>query len=113
MPRHLREEVKQHERQAPIERARFKHGKALGATILAALIGMPCSTNSQTPADDVAAQVRSQGYRCDRPITATRDVRHSKPDSVVWVLKCVNAAYRVRLDPDMAARVTKFKKLPH
>jgi hypothetical protein len=68
MPRHIRKEVKQHERQAPIARARFKHGKALpGVTILAALIGMPCSTNSQTPADDVAAQVRSQGYRCDRP----------------------------------------------
>lgn len=112
MPRHIREEVKQHERQAPIARARFKHGKALrGVTILAALIGMPCSTNSQTPADDVAAQVRSQGYRCDRPVTATRDVRHSKPDSVVWVLECGNAAYRVRLDPDMAAHVTKFEKL--
>ena len=66
MPRHIRKEVKQHERQTPIARERFKHGKALrGLTILAALIGMPCSSNSQTPADDVAAQVRSQGYRCD------------------------------------------------
>jgi hypothetical protein len=40
-----------------------------------------------------------------------RDVRHSKPDSSLWVLKCRNAAYRVRLDPDMAAHVTIFKKL--
>jgi hypothetical protein len=112
MPQHIRKEGEQHERQAPIARERFKHGKALrGLTILAALIGMPCSSNSQTPADDVAAQVRSQGYRCDRPITAVRDVRHSKPDSSLWVLKCRNAAYRVRLDPDMAAHVTIFKKL--
>jgi hypothetical protein len=77
---------------------------------LAALIGMPISSYSQTPADDVAAQIRDQGYRCDRPVAAVRDVRRSKPDSAVWVLSCRNARYRVRLDPGMAARVTRLKK---
>ena len=83
-----------------------------GVAILGALIAMLCSSNSQTAADDVAAQVRSQGYRCDQPITAKRGVRLSKPDSAVWVLKCRNASFRVRLDPDMAARVTILKKKP-
>jgi hypothetical protein len=59
-------------------------------------------------ADDVAAQIRSQGYQCDWPVTARRSVKRSGRDSAVWLLSCANAAYRVRLDPDMAARVTKL-----
>jgi hypothetical protein len=78
--------------------------------ISGALIGMPCLSIAQTPATDVAAQIRSQGYQCDQPVTATRDVKRSKPDLAVWVLKCRNAIYRVRLDPGMAAHVTKLKK---
>jgi hypothetical protein len=74
-----------------------------------ALIGLPYICNAQTPADDVAAQIRSQGYRCDQPVAAKRDLRRSKPDSAVWVLNCRNATFRVRLDPNMAARITKLK----
>jgi hypothetical protein len=73
------------------------------------LIGVSYTCNAQTPADDVAAQIRSQGYRCDQPVTAKRDRGRSKPDSAVWVLNCRNAAFRVRLDPNLAARVTKLK----
>jgi hypothetical protein len=82
----------------------------LVVAIFGILIGMTCLSNSQTPAGDIAAQVRSQGYKCDQPITATRDVKRSKPDSAVWILKCQNAVYRVRLDPDMAAHITKLRK---
>ena len=78
-------------------------------SIFAVLIGMPCSSRSQTPAGDVAAQVRSQGYACDEPVTAKRDVRLSKPDLAVWVLNCRNAIYRVRLYPNLAAHVVKLK----
>jgi len=78
-------------------------------SIFAVLIGMPCSSRSQTPTGDVAAQVRSQGYACDEPVTAKRDVRLSKPDLAVWILNCRNATYRVRLHPDMAAHVIKLK----
>jgi hypothetical protein len=79
-----------------------------GAFALFVLIG-PCSSDAQTPADDVAAQVRTQGHRCDRPVTVKRDVKLSRPDSAVWILKCNNATFRVRLDPDMAAHVKKLK----
>ena len=48
-----------------------------------ALIGVTYACNAQTPADDVAAQIRSQGYRCDQPVAAKRDLRRSKPDSAV------------------------------
>jgi hypothetical protein len=86
------------------------HFKAQSLVLCVAFVGMPCISNAQTPAEDVAAQVRLQGYRCDQPITTRRDARLSKPDSAVWFLKCRNASYRVRLDPDMAARVTNLKK---
>lgn len=86
-------------------------GLALACFVISGLlIGIPGSLNSQTPADDIAAQIRIQGYRCDQPVTAGRDVRLSRPDLPVWTLKCRNAAYRVRLDPDMTAHVAKLKK---
>jgi hypothetical protein len=81
----------------------------LCVSIFAVLIGMPCSSRSETPAGDVAAQVRSQGYSCDEPVTAKRDARLSRPDSAVWVLNCRSATYRVRLHPNMAAYVIKLK----
>ena len=71
----------------------------LRAVAVFVLIAMPCSSNAQTAADDVAAQVRAQGYRCDQPVTAKRDVKLSKPDSAVWILKCNKVTFRVRLDP--------------
>jgi hypothetical protein len=78
-----------------------------------AFVVITYSSYAQTPADDLAAQVRSQGYGCDQPIAATRDARLSKRDSAVWILRCRDSAYRVRLDPDMAARITKLRKKSH
>jgi len=84
---------------------------ALGSVAVSvAFLGTSHLSYAQTPADDVADQVRSQGYECDQPITATRDVRLSKRDSAVWVLRCGKGAYRVKLDPDMAARITRLKR---
>ncbi|RDI59779.1 hypothetical protein [Microvirga subterranea] len=57
------------------------------------------------PPEDLASQLRLQGHRCDEPVTAQRDAQLSKPDEVVWNLRCSNASYRMRLTPDMAARV--------
>jgi hypothetical protein len=72
------------------------------------LMGIPCISNAQSPAEDIAAQVRQQGHPCRQPVTATRDIKRSKPDSAVWILKCGKTRYRVRLDPDMAARITRL-----
>ena len=81
----------------------------LCVSIFVVLIGMPCSSRSQTPAGDAAAQVRSQGYACDKPVTAKRDVKLSRPDLAVWVLNYRSATYRVRLHPNMAAYVIKLR----
>jgi hypothetical protein len=57
----------------------------------------------------LAAQIRTQGFACDRPLRATREAKLSKPDYDVWVLKCENATYRIGRYPDLAARVEKLR----
>jgi hypothetical protein len=66
-------------------------------------------TASGAPKDMLAAQIRSQGFACDKPQRATRDAKRSKPDHEVWVLKCENAIYRVGRYPDMAAKVEQLR----
>jgi hypothetical protein len=55
---------------------------------------------AQTPREDLAAQIREQGYRCGTPLNAKKDIRRSKPDQAVWILKCKAATFRIRLNPD-------------
>ena len=62
----------------------------------------------ESPKDDIAAQIRAQGYACDQPQSATRDAQASRPDEEVWLLRCEGANYRVRLIPDMAAQVERI-----
>jgi hypothetical protein len=59
----------------------------------------------ESPKDVIAAQIRIQGFACDRPLRAVLDKRRSRPDHDVWVLKCENATYRFSRYPDMAAKV--------
>jgi hypothetical protein len=57
-------------------------------------------------AEIIAAQIRDQGYACNKALSAKRDEKLSKPDEATWILKCENATYR--LIPDMAAKVEKL-----
>lgn len=82
--------------------------KPLALAVVATML-WGATAHAQTPAGDIAAQVRSQGYTCDDPVTAKRNIRLSKPDEAVWVLNCRNATYGVRLDPNMAAHIVKLK----
>jgi hypothetical protein len=59
----------------------------------------------ESPRDVIAAQIRTQGFACDRPLRAVLDRRRSRPDHDVWTLNCGNAVYRVSRYPDMAAKV--------
>jgi hypothetical protein len=73
------------------------------------LIGSPAQAAGETPQDMLAAQIRMQGVACDKPLSAVRDEKRSKPDHEVWVLKCSNATYRVSRFPDMAAKVERLQ----
>ncbi len=60
----------------------------------------------EMPAEIIAVQIREQGYACDKALSAKRE--HPELDDAVWILKCDNASYRVRLIPDMAAKVERL-----
>ena len=63
----------------------------------------------QIPAETIqgmlAAQIRTQGFTCEKPLGAKKNTKASRPDRDVWVLKCNNAMYKVTRAPDMAAKV--------
>jgi hypothetical protein len=61
-----------------------------------------------TPTEILSAQLRLQGYRCDAPVTAERDDHLSRADEAVWIVRCVGTSFRMRLVPDMAARVEQL-----
>ena len=62
----------------------------------------------EMPKEIIVDQIRRQGFTCTRAVTAERDRERSKPHEAVWLLKCENATYRVRLIPDMAAVVERL-----
>jgi hypothetical protein len=64
---------------------------------------------AETPQTVLAAQIRIQGYTCDKAIGARMDKKRSRPDHDVWVLRCSNATYRVSRFPDMAAKVVPLQ----
>jgi hypothetical protein len=80
----------------------FAAALALGA----ALTILPAQAADEMPAEIIAVQIREQGYACDKALSAERE--HPELDDAVWILKCDNARYRVRLIPDMAAKVEKL-----
>ena len=65
---------------------------------------------AEDPKNIIAAQLRDQGYQCDQPQSAVHDLEASKPDEAVWVLQCENAKYRLRLVPNLAAKVERIQQ---
>jgi hypothetical protein len=62
----------------------------------------------ESPKNVIAAHLRLQGYACEAPQSARRDVKASRPDEAVWLVTCENARYRVRLVPNMADVIEPF-----
>ena len=69
---------------------------------------LPAAHAQETSADVLATQLRRQGHRCEGPVNAERDAERSKPDEAVWIIRCANAAYRMRLIPNMAAHIERL-----
>ena len=64
---------------------------------------------AETAKSKLAAQIRAQGFACDKPLEATRDAERSRPNHAVWVLKCENAPYRIGRYPNLAAKVEELR----
>lgn len=71
--------------------------------------GPPGQAAQENVQSMLAAQIRLQGFVCDKAIGATKDAKRSRPDYAVWVLNCGNARYRVSRAPDMAAKVEPLR----
>ena len=82
---------------------------ASGAAALLLLATGMAAVAQEGAADIIAAQIRMQGYACDEAMSAQRDPGASSAGEAAWVLNCDNAVYRVRLIPDMAARVERIE----
>ena len=67
---------------------------------------------AETAKNMLAAQIRTQGFACNKPLRATRDTKLSRPNYAVWVLKCTNAIYRIGRYPNLAAKVEEIRSLP-
>ena len=67
------------------------------------MVGLAEGIAQDGPKDIIAAQIRSQGYACNFPRSAERDVAASAANQAVWMLRCQNASYRVTLNCEIAS----------
>jgi hypothetical protein len=85
---------------------------ALGGALALNAAGTGVSPGAQAqdevPADIIAVQVRKQGFTCGKAMSAEKEPSDSRPDLPVWILKCDNASYRVRLVGNMADHVEQI-----
>jgi hypothetical protein len=63
---------------------------------------------NEVPKEIIAVQIRKQGFECKTPLSAERDPEASKPDDAAWILRCDGVSYKVRLVPNMAAKVERL-----
>jgi len=82
---------------------------ALPALFVGGSSGLVTAAQAETPTEMLAAQVRAQGIACGKALGARQNVKLSRPDHEVWILKCDNATYRVSRYPDMGAKVEKLR----
>ena len=89
-------------------RGRLTATLTAGLTLVCAVIPAQAQTSGEDPKDIIASQIRRQGFACDKPKSATRDQKLSSANETVWVLQCEQDAYRVRLVPNMGAKVERL-----
>ena len=74
-----------------------------------AFAGAAAQAAEETVQGMLAAQIRMQGFACDKALGAAKDAKRSRPDHAVWMLRCSNANYRVSRAPDMVAKVEPLR----
>jgi len=79
-------------------------------TLTAADAGLSPGVQAQdtSAATIIAVQIRKQGFTCRKVKSALRVPGVTRPDLPIWHLRCKNAAYRVQLVPNMAAKVERL-----
>ena len=63
---------------------------------LLCLLVSPClAEDSESPETIISSVVRREGYKCEKPIKATKDVEDSVCEEMAWFLTCKNIKYKV------------------
>ncbi|MFL5240189.1 MAG: hypothetical protein ACJ8EL_21845, partial [Rhizomicrobium sp.] len=79
----------------PVKKGRCNMCRTLRFSLFAGMMGGLAASLAQAaeerPQDMLAAQIRMQGFTCDKPLSATMDAKRSRRDHAVWILKCSNA----------------------
>jgi hypothetical protein len=83
-------------------------GAALSLNAAVTALSPGAQAQDEAAASIIAVQIRKQGFACENPQSADKDEQASKPDLPVWILKCDNASYRVRVVGNMADHVEKL-----
>jgi hypothetical protein len=83
-------------------------GGALALNAVDHALAPDAQAQDESAASIIAAQIRKQGFACEKAQSADRDPGVSRPDLPVWTLKCNNGSYRVELVPNMAAKVERI-----
>jgi hypothetical protein len=83
-------------------------GGALALNAVETTLSQEAQAQNESAANVIAVQIRKQGFACEKAQGAEKDAKADRPDSPVWILDCGNASYRVRLVPNMAAKVEKL-----
>ncbi|HEX9881922.1 MAG TPA: hypothetical protein VGA65_05390 [Hyphomicrobium sp.] len=83
-------------------------GGALALNAVETTLSQEAQAQNESAANVIAVQIRKQGFACEKAQSAEKDAKADRPDSPVWILDCGNASYRVRLVPNMAAKVEKL-----
>ena len=86
-------------------------GRLKKALVLALVLssGGGLVAKAETAKSTLAAQIRTQGFACHKPLQATHDAKLSKSNYAVWVLKCENATYRIGRYPNLPAKVEELR----
>jgi hypothetical protein len=88
-------------------------GLACAAACIPMAVSVPTAAAEATDEATLkilAARVRQQGFDCAKGKSANRDQKQSSPNETVWVLNCDNRRYRIRLVPDMGAKIEQLKQ---
>ena len=70
--------------------------------------GSAWAQDGEIAIEDIAVQLRSQGFAWENPRDAVRDACASRPDEAAWTIQCDGQKYRVRFVLDMAAQVERI-----
>ena len=76
------------------------------------MVGLSAARADDDALNVLGDQLRLQGLPCKHAQSATPDPDSSRPDERVWIIKCDDVSYRMRLIPNMAAQVEKLKTDP-